>query len=171
MGKINLLRAGYEGKLGQTYGVAKKGLYDIKATPFSHTPHNNSQITAKNEFVGLNRIASAVVKKMWNYLSLSDKKMYRNNALCQLWKGALVGEAFHVDSLKRVIDQEGALQITEELYDPKEFKFIYSVQELLPDAESENQQIYLAIVTNRNVTKADATGKGNSLIYHQCLTT
>lgn len=164
MGKLNLLRAGYEGKLGQTYGVAKKGLYDIKATPFSHTPHNNSQTTAKNEFTGLNRIASAVVKKMWNYLSLSDKKMYRNNALCQMWKGALVGEAFHVDSLKRVIDQDGALQITEELYDPQEFKFIYSVQELLPDAESANQQIYLAIVTNRNITKADKTGKGNSLI-------
>ena len=66
MGKINLLRAGYEGKVGQTYGVAKKGLYDIKAVPFSHTPHNNSQNQAKNRFIGLNRIASAVVKKMWN---------------------------------------------------------------------------------------------------------
>lgn len=164
MGKINLLRAGYEGKLGQTYGVAKKGLYDIKAIPFSHTPHNNSQIAAKNRFTGLNRIASAVVKKMWNYLSLSDKKMYRNNALCQLWKGALTEEDFHIDSLKQVISQDGALKITEELYNPQEFRFIYSVQELLPDTESANQQIYLAIVTNRNVTKADTTGKGNNLI-------
>lgn len=164
MGKMNLLRAGYEGKLGQTYGVAKKGLYDIKATPFSHTPHNNSQTKAKNEFTGLNRVASAVVKKMWNYLSLSDKNMYRNNALCQLWKGALVGEDFHVDSLKRVISQDGALKITEELYDPQNFKFIYSVAELLPDTESANQMLYLAIVTNRNITKADITGKGDNLI-------
>lgn len=164
MGKLNLLKAGYEGKLGQTYGVAKKGLYDIKVIPFSHTPHNNSQTSAKNEFTGLNRIASAVVKKMWSYLSLSDKKMYRNNALCQLWKDALVGRDFHIDSLKRVIDQDGALKITEKLYDPQKFKFIYSVQELFPNEESANQQIYLAVVTNKNITKADITGKGNNLI-------
>lgn len=66
MGKLNLLKAGYEGKVGQTYGVAKKGLYDIKATPFSHTPHNTRQATAKDEFTGLNRIASQVVKKCGN---------------------------------------------------------------------------------------------------------
>lgn len=163
MGKLNLLRAGYEGKVGETYGVAKKGLYDIKAIPFSHTPHNNSQNTAKEQFIGLNRIASSVVKKMWNYLSLSDKKMYRNNALCQLWKGALTGTTFHIDNLKRVINQDGALKITEELYNLQELKFIYSVQELFPNEESVNQQIYLAIVTNKNFTKADITGKGNSL--------
>ena len=164
MGKLNLLKAGYEGKVGETYGVAKKGLYDIKATPFSHSPHNNKQTKAKEQFIGLNRIASAVVKKMWNYLSLSDKEMYRNNALCKLWSNALAGEEFHVDNLKQVISQEGALKITEELYDPQSFKFIYSIQELLPDSESENQQLYLAIVTNRNVTKADISGKGNYLL-------
>ena len=118
MGKLNLLRAGYEGKVGQTYGVAKKGLYDIKATPFSHTPHNAKQTTAKNEFTGLNRIASQVVKKMWKYLSLSDKGMYRNNALCKAWKGALKGDTFHLENLKEVISEEGKLRIDTIKYDP-----------------------------------------------------
>lgn len=163
MGKINILKAGYEGKLGQTYGVAKKGLYDIKAIPFSHTPHNNKQSKAKNQFTGLNRIASRVVKKMWNYLNLSDKNMYRNNALCQAWKGALKGEEFKLENLKEVISQEGALRIDEVLYDPQSFIFTYSANETNKSEETESQIIYIAVVTNEQVTKADTTGKGNSV--------
>lgn len=163
MGKINILKAGYEGKLGKTYGVAKKGLYDIKATPFSHTPHNSKQSQAKNEFTGLNRIASKVVKKMWNYLNLSDKNMYRNNALCKAWKGALKGEVFKLENLKEVISQEGALRIDEVLYDPQSFIFTYSANEVNQSEETENQIIYIAVVTNEQVTKSDTTDKGNSV--------
>lgn len=164
MGNLNLLKAGYNGKVGQTYGVETKGAFYIKAVPFSHTPHNNSQNQAKNRFIGLNRIASAVVKKMWNYLSLSDKKMYRNNALCQHWKNSLIGETFKLDNLKEVISQNGALKITQETYNPQNLNFVYSAQETNPDEDSKNQQIYLALVTNRNITKADTSGKGNNLI-------
>ena len=98
MGKINILKAGYEGKLGTTYGVAKKGLYDIKATPFSHTPHNNRQSKAKDRFTRLNRICSRIVKKCWSYLGLSDKAMYRNNALCKECKDALQTEEFLLEN-------------------------------------------------------------------------
>ena len=153
MGNLNLLKAGYNGKVGQTYGVETKGAFYIKAVPFSHTPHNNSQNQAKNRFIGLNRIASAVVKKM-----------YRNNALCQHWKNSLIGETFKLDNLKEVISQEGALKITQETYNPQNLNFVYSAQETNPDEDSKNQQIYLALVTNRNITKADTSGRGNNLI-------
>ncbi len=164
MGKINILRSGYEGKVGQTYGVAKRGLYDIKAVPFSHTPHNAAQATAKDEFTGLNRIASRVVKSMWKCLNLSDKEMYRNNALCKAWKGALKGGRFQLENLKEVLSQDGKLRIDEILYDPQIFTFTYSANEESPDEQSNNQIIYLAIVTNRQVTKADITGRGNSVV-------
>lgn len=164
MGKLNLLRAGYEGKVGQTYGVAKKGLYDIKATPFSHTPHNTRQNKAKDEFIGLNRIASRVVKKMWKYLSLSDKDMYRNNALCKAWKGALKGDVFHIENLKEVISEEGKLRIDTIEFNPQLFTFSYSANEENPDEKSINQIIYLAIITNRQITKADINGRGNSVL-------
>ncbi len=164
MGKLNLLRAGYEGKVGQTYGVAKKGLYAIKATPFSHTPHNTRQNTAKDEFTGLNRIASRVVKKMWKYLSLSDKDMYRNNALCKAWKGALKGGVFSIENFKEVISEEGKLRIDTIEFNPQLFTFSYSASEVNPDEKSINQVIYLAIITNRQITKADVSGRGNSLL-------
>ena len=164
MGKLNLLRAGYHGKVGKTYGVAKKNLYDIKAIPFSHTPHNNMQVTAKNEFVGLNRIASQVVKKMWQYLSLSDKNMYRNNALCKEWKNALKGGKFSLENLKEVISEEGKLKIDTVKYDPNLFYFVYSANEVSPNEQSKNQIIYLAIVTNNQITKAHVSGRGNSIL-------
>lgn len=164
MGKINLLRAGYEGKVGQTYGVAKKGLYDIKAVPFSHTPHNNLQAKTKNEFVGLNRIAARVVKKMWKYLGLSDKEMYRNNALCKEWKGALKGNDFQLENLKEVLSQDDELKINTILYDPETFVFSYSAVEQDPDELTGNQIIYLAIVTNKQITKGDIIGYGNQAI-------
>lgn len=164
MGKLNLLKAGYEGKLGETYGVSKKGLYDIKATPFSHTPHNNLQITAKDEFIGLNRIASKVVKEMWEYLSLSDKGMYRNNALCKAWKGALKGAAFKLENLREVISEEGKLRIEIIDFNPDLLTFTFSASEENPDEQSKNQIIYLSVVTNRQITKAHISGKGNSLL-------
>ena len=164
MGKLNLLKAGYEGKVGETYGVAKKNLYDIKAVPFSHAPHNSMQVTAKNEFIGLNRIASQVVKKMWQYLSLSDKNMYRNNALCKEWKKALKGRKFALENLKEVISEEGKLRIDTVKYDPQFFTFIYSANEVSPDEQSRNQVIYLSIVSNKQITKGHVSGRGNSVL-------
>ena len=164
MGKLNLLKAGYHGKVGETYGIAKKNLYDIKAVPFSHTPHNDKQVTAKNEFIGLNRIASQVVKKMWQYLSLSDKNMYRNNALCKKWKNALKGGKFSLENLKEVIPEEGKLKIDTIKYDPNLLTFIYLANEVNPNEQSKNQIIYLAIVTNNQITKAHINGKGDSVL-------
>lgn len=164
MGKINILKAGYSGKTGQTYGIEKKDGYIVKAIPFSHTPHNDSQVKAKDRFVGLNRIASAVVKKFWNYLGLSDKNMYRNNALCKYWKSSLIGDSFRLENLKEVISQSETLKITSELFNANELKFIYSAQDSTPGAGVKEQYIYIAIVTDKNITKADAVAKGNSVI-------
>ena len=141
MGKINILKAGYSGKTGQTYGVEKKDRFIVKAIPFSHTPHNDSQNQAKNKFIGLNRIAAAIVKKFWPYLELSDKNMYRNNALTKAWKIALEGNEFLLENLKRVILDTGTLD-----------------NEPLP--EGHEQYIYASVVTNNFVTKLDVSAKG-----------
>ena len=78
MGKINLLKADYIGKVGQTYGVRQYRQSIVKATPFSHSPHNTAQTKAVRAFEKLNRFSSYVAKTFWRYLNLSDKKMYRH---------------------------------------------------------------------------------------------
>lgn len=166
MGKLNILKSGYEGKVGEVYGVAKKGSYIAKAVPFSHAPHNNAQRTAKNEFTGLNRVASRIVKVFWKYLNLSDKKMYRNNALCQKWKGALKGGTFSINNLQEVISNSDALIITTIKYDPQTFQFVYSATEQNPTQKTKNQAVYLGVITNRQITKADIVGIGDEVVLN-----
>lgn len=163
---MNLLKAGYEKKVGQVYGVAKKGLYDIKAVPFSHTPHSDTQNKAKDAFVRLNKVASRVVKKMWNYLSLSDKEMYRNNALCQLWKNALIDNSFDLPNLEYAISINDALTINEIIFNPEKFNFSYSAVENNPSEETQNQIIYIAVVTNKCVSKAEQVERGNIAVIN-----
>ncbi len=161
---MNLLGAGYEGKLAQSYGVRQKGRFYIKAVPFSHTPHNTNQTKAKDAFTGLNRIASRVVKSMWRYLGLSDKTMYRNNALCQAWKGALSNNSFSLENLKQVVSENDALKIETVFFETDGLKFSFSATEENPSATTEKQVIYLAVVTNKFVTKGDIAGVGNAVL-------
>ena len=160
MGKINILKAGYSGKTGQTYGVEKKDRFIVKAIPFSHTPHNDSQNKAKNKFIGLNRIAAAIVKKFWTYLELSDKNMYRNNALTKAWKIALEGNEFLLENLKRVIPDEGTLEIIENNFSYETFDYSYTIKDNEPLPEGHEQYIYASVVTNNFVTKLDVSAKG-----------
>lgn len=160
MGKINILKAGYSGKTGQTYGVEKKDRFIVKAVPFSHTPHSHSQNKAKDKFIGLNRIASAVVKKFWYYLGLSDKSMYRNNALTKAWKQALEGDVFLLENMEKVIPNVGALQIIENSFDYETFDYSYTITDNEPLSEGQEQYIYTAVVTNRFITKQDVSAKG-----------
>lgn len=160
MGKINILKAGYSGKTGQTYGVEKKDRFIVKAVPFSHTPHSDKQNNSKDRFIGLNRIASAIVKKFWRYLELSDKNMYKNNALTKAWKQALEGDVFSLENLYRVIPDKGKLEIIENKFDYTTFDFSYTIKDGEPLQPGHEQYIYAAIVTNRFVTRLDVSAKG-----------
>ena len=160
MGKMNILKAGYSGKTGQTYGVEKKDRFIVKAIPFSHAPHNNSQNQAKNKFTGLNRIASTIVKKFWNYLGLSDRNMYRNNALTKAWKIALDGNEFLLENLKRVIPDKGTLEIIENNFNYETFDYSYTIKDNEALPAGREQYIYASVVTNNFVTKLDVSAKG-----------
>ena len=160
MGKINILKAGYSGKTGQTYGVEKKDRFIVKAIPFSHTPHNHSQNQAKNKFIGLNRIASAIVKKFWNYLGLSEKNMYRNNALTKAWKIALEGNEFLLENLKRVISDKGTLEIIENNFNYETFDYSYTIKDSETLPAGSEQYIYASLVTSNFITKLDVSAKG-----------
>ena len=160
MGKINILKAGYSGKTGQTYGIEKKDGFIVKAIPFSHTPHNNKQVKAKDKFIGLNRIAAAIVKKFWPYLELSDKNMYRNNALTKAWKVALEGNEFLLENLKRVISDKGTLEIIENNFNYETFDYSYTAKDNEALPAGCEQYIYASLVTSNFITKLDVSAKG-----------
>lgn len=160
MGIINLLKAGYNGKVGETYGVEKVGLYDIKAIPFSHTPHNQKQNDARVAFIRLNRIASAIAKEIWFSLKLSDKQMYKNNAVVQLLKDSLVNNEFYLENLSNCILEDGSMSFSDSLFYPDNFFFSYSVKNTPESENAKDEKIFIAIVTNNCVVKARASQSG-----------
>lgn len=164
MGKMNILKSGYEGKTGQTYGIKKGSQYYIKAVPFSHTPHNKKQNLAKLAFTRLNRIASVIAKTMWQYLQLSDKEMYRNNAVAQFLKASLINNEFYIENLAECIESTGELQLYSGTFNSQTYNFEYIIENTSHTENLKEEKVFLAIVTNECVVKAKSLGSGRYIL-------
>lgn len=160
MGKINILESGYEGKVGQTYGIKKGSQYYIKAVPFSHTPHNTKQNNSVRAFTRLNRIASNIAKTFWKYLELSDKTMYKNNAVAQYLKASLIDNTFFIENLAEIIESTGKLQLKSGSFNQQTYNFTYTMENEIETEKENEEKIYIAIVTNLCVVKASTQGQG-----------
>lgn len=108
---VNLLKASFNGRVGQVYGDDSKGIAKVKAMPFSHAPTRDSIKQQCRAFECLNRLASGIAKYGWKYLSLSDRKMLRHNAVAS-WLKAGVGDAeFDFSKLADTIHTDGTTEI------------------------------------------------------------
>lgn len=94
MGKLNLLQAHWSGKVGKTVGQAYHGKKVVRATERVVRHPNETQTKSVRAFEGLNRFASAAVKDLWQYESLSEAKMYKHNAQAAAWKTLISGHRF-----------------------------------------------------------------------------
>lgn len=111
MGKLHFMNGGFDGKLGMTYGAKQRGTHFVKATPFSHRPHNAVQTKSVRAFEKLNRFSSFVARTFWKYLNLSDKKMYRHNAVAQWLKPCVKNHSFQLQNLAEIILPNDSLSI------------------------------------------------------------
>lgn len=154
MGKINLLKADYVGKVGQTYGVRQYRQSLVKATPFSHTPHNKAQRKAVRAFEKLNRFSAYVAKTFWRYLNLSDRTMNRHNAVAK-WLGVAVADGqFKLESLVNVIPSNSTLRFGNINidFDSKTASVSFVNSQLSPQTTEEH--IFIALVSDNGTVKA-----------------
>ena len=154
MGKMNTLNAEYIGKVGQTYGVRQYGKSIEKAIPFSHTPHNVTQTRSVRAFEKLNRFSSYVAKTFWRYLNLSDKKMYRHNAVAQWFKPCVRNHSFQLENLVAVIPPNTSLRFGEVNID---FENKTATVEYINQPYSEyttREDIFVALVADNGTVKA-----------------
>lgn len=107
MGKVNLLTGSYVGKVGEQYGSDWKGIHCIKAVPFSHAPHSETQTKSVRAFECVNRIAGSLAKKFWKNLNLSDRKMLKHNAVAQFLKPLIFDHAFVISNWSALCRQDG----------------------------------------------------------------
>lgn len=113
MAQINILTSSYNGKLGTTYGTKQYKKHFVKAIPFSHAPRTEVQKESLSAFTKLNKVCSQIVKKYWQYLGLSDKKMYKNNALTQKLKNLIINKIFEPLNIYLVYEEASTIQITQ----------------------------------------------------------
>lgn len=154
MGKINLLKADYIGKVGQTYGVRQYGQGIVKATPFSHSPHNTAQTKAVRAFEKLNRFSSYVAKTFWRYLNLSDKKMYKHNAVAK-WLGVAVESGtFKLENLVKVIPSNPSLRFESVNIDFTSKKATVAIENSPLSPITTREDIFIALVTDNGTVKS-----------------
>lgn len=113
MAQINILTSSYNGKLGTTYGTKQYKKHFVKAIPFSHAPRTEMQKESLSAFTKLNKVCSQIVKKYWQYLGLSDKKMYKNNALTQKLKDLIINKVFEPLNIYLVYSESTTIQINQ----------------------------------------------------------
>ena len=154
MGEINLLKADYVGKLGQTYGVRQYRQSIMKAIPFSHTPHNATQNKSVRAFEKLNRFSAYVAKTFWRNLNLSDKKMYKHNAVANWLKPVVQSHGFQLENIAEVIKPNASLSITSVAVDfeTKTASVTFSNEKFSSLVTSE--KIFIALVADNGTVKA-----------------
>lgn len=162
MGKMNTLKADYVGKVGQTYGVRQYGKSIEKAIPFSHAPHNTTQIKSVRAFEKLNRFAAYVAKTFWKYLNLSDKKMYRHNAVAQWFKPCVQSHKFSLSNLVEIIKPNPTLSFESVNLDLSEKTASITFINTPFNAYTTEEKVFIALVTDNGTVKAGGVYNSNS---------
>lgn len=112
MATLNVLKAGYIGKLGETYGSRWRNKTVIKAIPFSHAPRSQPQQDSVRAFECLNRIASAIAAIGFKYTGLSSKTMLPHNAVAHFLRPVVREHIFDPTAIAEVIPPGDDIQIT-----------------------------------------------------------
>lgn len=111
MATMDLLKATINGKIGNVYGARQRAQTYLKAVPFSHTPHSQSQTKSVRAFEKLNRLSAGIAKGFWQFMGLSDRKMLKHNAVAALLKPAIENKTFLISNLGKVIKKDGTTEI------------------------------------------------------------
>jgi len=111
MAEINLLKAGYKGKLGDTTGAQWKDKYTIRSKIWSKAPPTEVQTKNVRAFEKLNRLASGIARTTWNYLPLNDKKMLKHNAVAKWLKPVIRNKKFEPQNAEEIIGSGEQIRI------------------------------------------------------------
>lgn len=130
MATINLLNGSFNGKLGSLYGTKEYGKSFVKAIPFAHAPHNQTQTNCVRAFEVLNRVSAKVAKDYFYHLPLSSKKMSKMNAVAQFLKPLIKNHVFEGQNIQEVFGDEITFQVTDIEFNTQEKNALIAVQNI-----------------------------------------
>lgn len=163
MGKMNFLQSAYSGKVGNTYGVRQYRKNYVKAVPFSHAPHNVAQTRSVRAFSNLNRLSAVIAKKFWQWLELSDKSMYRSNAVAKWLKPCIKNGSFEPENINEVIPQDGSLRLVGVEYSLPAKTFTVELRNTVESSHVSDEKVFIAFVTNNGTVKWSTIAEGENI--------
>lgn len=113
MAENKMLIGGFYGKAGSMVGQKWKNKTQVHSRVFSKSPPTELQTESVRSFECLNRVASAIAKKWWNWLGLSDKSMHRHNAVAKLLRDSVSQHFFNPGLFGRVFKSDWTAFVSE----------------------------------------------------------
>lgn len=123
MGEINFLRGGYQGRLGETYGILDRQKAIVKPIPFSHTPHNDIQKKSFYAFGRLQRVSAQMSKNFWQYLGLTSNGINKINAVAHWLKPLIKNHALDFNNLADIITAYQNIEIKNSFFNSDRHTF------------------------------------------------
>lgn len=113
MGKMNLLKATFEGKVGENYGARQRKNTYLKAIPFSHAPSSPTQTACVRAFERLNRFSAKSVNVFYPFINNPKKTLLKHNAVASFLKPLISRKAFEPSNFSQVIGDGDEASITQ----------------------------------------------------------
>lgn len=169
MAIINFINASFNGKLGNLYGTKQFGSAYLKAIPFSHAPHTESQTKSVRAFEKLNRLACGLARNVFYVFGINDKKMLKHNAIAKLLKPIIKNKTFNIENLADLILEDGTTEILEFTVDRVLNKITVRAQTNQPTDKSK-KQYFVVCVFDENGKVLQATVSDVNLYTAEIIT-
>lgn len=147
MGKMELLKSGFTGKVGTIYGSKGNGKINAKAVPFSHTPHNAKQKNAFTAFGCLQRLSAFISKSdFFELLNIKQKNMLNINSVAKWLKPMVSGGIFSIEKIENVIERSNLYTITQADFEKEKqvFKIAFTRNVQIPLEEKSKTVLFVA---------------------------
>ena len=107
MGKMNLLKANYEGKVGQTVGAKWKNVSTLRTYTKPSNPNTDAQQTVRSGFAAINEFVALFADQIRYKSALDTSSMSVRNAIVKLNSDMVASNSF---SKANLVISKGGLQ-------------------------------------------------------------
>ena len=107
MGKMNLLKANYEGKVGQTVGAKWKNVSTLRTYTKPSNPNTDAQQTVRSGFAAINEFVALFADQIRYKSALDTSSMSVRNAIVKLNSDMVASNSF---SKADLVISKGGLQ-------------------------------------------------------------
>lgn len=99
MGKLNLLKASYSGRVGETVGAKWKDQNTVRVFTKPSNPNTQAQQTVRKGFGDTSKFVALFSDQIKTLTALNTRSMSVRNAILKLNKGMVAGGAFDASQL------------------------------------------------------------------------